>query len=82
MASYPLRYSDFTHAGRKDTIHLLRPAKGPLGVHDPAFLVQALAAATGGAVVGFVVQFAVAQTLLEARHELAAKEGAQDMDRE
>ena len=21
MASYPLRYSDFTHAGRKDTVH-------------------------------------------------------------
>jgi hypothetical protein len=51
--------SDAMGVAAQISIDLLGPTKGPLGVHDPTCLIQALAAATGGSVVGLVVQFAV-----------------------
>jgi hypothetical protein len=62
------------------TKHLLGATEGALGVDDPACLVEALPAATGGAVWDIVVQLAFVQQLLQAGHELATKECAHDMD--
>ena len=60
--------------------HLLGAAEGPLGVDDPACLVEALPTATGGAVWHVVVQLAFSEQLLQAGHELATKERAHDID--
>src|SRR5450759_1592898 len=60
--------------------NLLGTAEGPLGIDDPACLVQALSAATGGAIWHLVVQLALAQKLFQAGHELATKERTHDMD--
>ena len=58
---------------------LLRSAEGTLGVHDPGVIVQALAPAAGGAIIGIVLELTCGEQRGESREKLAAEEFAEDM---
>lgn len=59
--------------------HLLRSAERPLGIHDPGVIVEALATAAGGAIIGIVLELTRGEQRGEFGQKFAAEECAEDM---